>query len=186
VRYSAEVISKRRLASLLRDCVLGHAGPLVLVPLLLRRRRALLPSGESLLQVGQHVRGGGPERLDLCLGEAFEYELPHCIHVRGCGLLDGGLAGCGEHDECAAPVGQAVLALDEPTGTRSRQVCTIAWGQTLDTTSSKPLSPSQTTKNVSRMPRLRRSVSTAIQNFAPSPPVPAQSRARGCRARQPG
>src|SRR3954464_15109530 len=55
------------------------------------------------------------------------------------------------------------------------QVCTIAWGQTLLTTSGRPFSPSQITKNVSLIPRLRRSVSTAIQNFAPSPPAPAQS-----------
>ena len=55
------------------------------------------------------------------------------------------------------------------------QVCTIACGQTLPTTSGRPLSPSQTTKNMSLTPRLRRSVSTAIQNFAPSPPVPAHS-----------
>jgi hypothetical protein len=36
----------------------------------------------------------------------------------------------------------------------------------LPTTSGKPLSPSQTRKNTSAMPRLRRSVNTANQNFA--------------------
>src|SRR5271154_1830699 len=55
------------------------------------------------------------------------------------------------------------------------QVCTIACGQTLPTTSGSPFSPSQTTKNTSLMPRLRRSVSTLIQNLAPSPPTPAHS-----------
>ena len=54
-------------------------------------------------------------------------------------------------------------------------VCTIVWGHTLTTTSGRPFSPSQTRKNTSLMPRLRRSVSTAIQNLAPSPPVPAHS-----------
>jgi two-component system sensor histidine kinase BaeS len=39
--------------------------------------------------------------------------------------------------------------------------------------SGNPFSPSQTTKKVSFTPRLRRSVNTLIQNFAPSPPVPA-------------
>ena len=55
------------------------------------------------------------------------------------------------------------------------QVWTITAGHTLATTSGRPFSPSQTTKNTSRTPRLRRSVSTLIQNFAPSPPVPAHS-----------
>ena len=55
------------------------------------------------------------------------------------------------------------------------QVCTMVWGHTLPTTSGRPLRPSQTTKNVSRTPRLRRSVSTLIQNLAPSPPWPAHS-----------
>ncbi len=54
-------------------------------------------------------------------------------------------------------------------------VWTIAWGHTLFTTSGSPLSPSHTTKNESRTPRVRRSVSTDIQNFAPSPPVPAHN-----------
>ncbi len=35
--------------------------------------------------------------------------------------------------------------------------------------------PSQTTKKVSLTPRLRRSLSTLIQNFAPSPLVPAHN-----------
>ena len=48
-------------------------------------------------------------------------------------------------------------------------------GQTLPTTSGSPLSPSHTTKNTSLTPRLRKSVSTLIQNFAPSPPVPAHN-----------
>ena len=39
-------------------------------------------------------------------------------------------------------------------------------GQTAFTESGKPLSPSQTRKNTSETPRLRSSVSTAIQNFA--------------------
>src|SRR5680860_1906224 len=52
-------------------------------------------------------------------------------------------------------------------------VCTMAWGHTFPTTSGSPLRPSQTTEEVSLTPRLRRSVSTLIQNFAPSPPVPA-------------
>ena len=55
------------------------------------------------------------------------------------------------------------------------QVCTIVCGQTLPTTSGRPFSPSQTTKNTSFTPRLRMSVSTLIQNLAPSPPVPAHS-----------
>ena len=55
------------------------------------------------------------------------------------------------------------------------QVCTMARGQTFVTTSGSPLRPSQTTKNTSLIPRLRRSVSTLIQNLAPSPPVPAHS-----------
>ena len=49
----------------------------------------------------------------------------------------------------------------------------MAAGQALPTTSGRPFSPSQTTKNTSLTPRLRRSVSTLIQNLAPSPPVPA-------------
>ncbi len=52
-------------------------------------------------------------------------------------------------------------------------VWTVVSGHTFPTTSGSPLSPSQTTKKVSLTPRLRRSVRTAIQNFAPSPPVPA-------------
>ena len=52
-------------------------------------------------------------------------------------------------------------------------VCTMACGQTFVTTSGSPLRPSQTTKNTSLTPRLRRSVRTLIQNLAPSPPVPA-------------
>ena len=53
------------------------------------------------------------------------------------------------------------------------QVCTIACGQVLPTTSGTPFRPSQTTKNTSLTPRLRRSASTLIQNLAPSPPDPA-------------
>src|ERR1700748_419796 len=53
------------------------------------------------------------------------------------------------------------------------QVWTMAAGQALPTTSGSPLRPSQTTKNTSLIPRLRRSVSTLIQNLAPSPPDPA-------------
>src|SRR5881398_2195407 len=45
------------------------------------------------------------------------------------------------------------------------QVCAMACGQTLDTTSGSPLSPSQTTKNTSPIPRFFRSVSTAIQKL---------------------
>jgi hypothetical protein len=48
------------------------------------------------------------------------------------------------------------------------------WPDVADTSGS-PLRPSQTTKKASLTPRLRRSVSTLIQNFAPSPPVPAHS-----------
>lgn len=43
-------------------------------------------------------------------------------------------------------------------------------GHTLATTSGRPLRPSQTTKNTSLTPRFLRSVRTAIQNLAPSPP----------------
>ena len=46
------------------------------------------------------------------------------------------------------------------------QVCTMASGQTLLTTSGNPLSPSHTTKKTSLTPRLRKSVSTLIQNLA--------------------
>jgi hypothetical protein len=53
------------------------------------------------------------------------------------------------------------------------QVCTVASGHTLPTTSGRPFNPSQTKKNTSLTPRLRISVSTLIQNFAPSPPLPA-------------
>jgi hypothetical protein len=49
----------------------------------------------------------------------------------------------------------------------------MACGQALPTTSGRPLSPSQTTKNTSLTPLFLRSVSTLIQNLAPSPPVPA-------------
>ena len=55
------------------------------------------------------------------------------------------------------------------------QVCTMVCGHTFPTTSGSPFNPSQTRKNMSLMPRLRMSVSTLIQNFAPSPPVPAHS-----------
>src|SRR4051794_12701892 len=55
------------------------------------------------------------------------------------------------------------------------QVCTMVCGHTLATTSGSPLRPSQTRKNVSFTPRLRMSVRTLIQNFAPSPPVPTHS-----------
>ena len=51
----------------------------------------------------------------------------------------------------------------------------MACGQTLPTTSGSPFSPSQTTKNMSLTPRFLSSVSTRIQNFAPSPPAPAHS-----------
>src|SRR5665811_297934 len=54
-------------------------------------------------------------------------------------------------------------------------VCTVVIGHTLPTTSGSPLRPSQTRKNVSATPRFFISVRTLIQNFAPSPPVPAQS-----------
>lgn len=53
------------------------------------------------------------------------------------------------------------------------QVCTVVSGHTFDTTSESPLRPSQTRKNVSRTSRFFMSVRTLIQNFAPSPPVPA-------------
>jgi hypothetical protein len=53
------------------------------------------------------------------------------------------------------------------------QLCTVVNGHTFPTTSGRPLSPSQTTKNTSRVSRLRMSVRTLIQNFAPLPPVPA-------------
>src|SRR6266581_5313984 len=49
-------------------------------------------------------------------------------------------------------------------------VCTVVSGHTFPTTSGRPLGPSQTRKNTSRTPRLRMSVRTLIQNFAPSPP----------------
>lgn len=55
------------------------------------------------------------------------------------------------------------------------QVCTVVSGHTLPTTSGSPLSPSQTRKNVSFTPRFLMSVSTLIQNFAPSPPLPTHS-----------
>ena len=55
------------------------------------------------------------------------------------------------------------------------QVCTMACGHTLPTTSGRPLSPSQTTKNTSPTPRFFKSVSTLIQNLAPSPPDPDHS-----------
>jgi len=53
------------------------------------------------------------------------------------------------------------------------QVCVVVNGHTFATTSGSPFKPSQTRKNTSTMPRFFRSVSTLIQNFAPSPPVPA-------------
>src|SRR3954447_26925306 len=46
----------------------------------------------------------------------------------------------------------------------------MASGNTALTESGRPLRPSQTMKNTSLTPRLRRSVSTLIQNFADSPP----------------
>lgn len=55
------------------------------------------------------------------------------------------------------------------------QVWTVVNGHTLPTTSGSPFRPSQTRKNTSVTPRFFRSVSTANQNFAPSPPVPAHS-----------
>jgi hypothetical protein len=48
----------------------------------------------------------------------------------------------------------------------------VVSGHTLLTTSVKPLNPSQIRKNTLLTPRFLRSVSTAIQNLAPSPPVP--------------
>ena len=48
-------------------------------------------------------------------------------------------------------------------------------GQACATTSGSPFSPSQTRKNTSLTPRFFRSTRTLIQNFAPSPPVPAHS-----------
>ena len=53
------------------------------------------------------------------------------------------------------------------------QVWIVVNGHTFTTTSGRPFNPSQTRKNTSLTPRFFRSVSTAIQNFAPSPPVPA-------------
>src|ERR1700742_3549006 len=55
------------------------------------------------------------------------------------------------------------------------QVCTMVCGHTFATTSGRPLRPSQTRKNTSRTPRFFRSISTLIQNLAPSPPVPIHS-----------
>lgn len=48
------------------------------------------------------------------------------------------------------------------------QVWMTAWGQTAVIDSGNPISPSQQTNNASRQPRLRSSVSTPCQNFAPS------------------
>ena len=48
-------------------------------------------------------------------------------------------------------------------------------GHTFATTSGRPLSPSQTRKNTSAIPRFFMSSRTDIQNLAPSPPVPAHS-----------
>src|SRR5919112_6274319 len=48
------------------------------------------------------------------------------------------------------------------------QVCTTAAGQTALTAAGRPVSPSQQTIRASRRPRLRSSVSTPDQNFAPS------------------
>ena len=45
------------------------------------------------------------------------------------------------------------------------QVWTVVAGQTFSTTSGRPLSPSQTRKNTSRVPRFRISVSTDIEEF---------------------
>lgn len=53
-------------------------------------------------------------------------------------------------------------------------VCTRAAGHTSATTSGSPFNPSQTTKNTSFMPRFFKSCNTCNQNFAPSPPGPAQ------------
>ena len=52
-------------------------------------------------------------------------------------------------------------------------VWTVVSAHTSFTTCGRPFSPSQTRKNESLTPRFFRSVSTANQNFAPSPPVPA-------------
>lgn len=48
------------------------------------------------------------------------------------------------------------------------QVCTCVWGRIWSITSGSPLSPSQQTMSMPRMPQLRSSVSTASQNRAPS------------------
>jgi hypothetical protein len=53
------------------------------------------------------------------------------------------------------------------------QVCTMASGHTLLTTSGSPFRPSQTTKKVSFTPRLRRSVSTASRSPSRLTPMAA-------------
>jgi hypothetical protein len=76
------------------------------------------------------------------------------------------------------PRRRATLSGRHDAASRTRlRLCTTgpSGPHTLETTSGSPFSPSQTTKNTSLIPRLRRSVSTLIQNLAPSPPVPAQS-----------
>jgi hypothetical protein len=55
------------------------------------------------------------------------------------------------------------------------QVWTTARAQTVVIASGRPLSPSQTVMQTSSSPRFLISVSTEIQNFAPSPPSPAHS-----------
>src|SRR2546422_1686134 len=55
---------------------------------------------------------------------------------------------------------------------------TSAWGQVARMASGKPFKPSQQTMKVSWMPRLRNSVSTLIQNLAPSPPARADPQAQ--------
>src|SRR4051812_33823063 len=55
------------------------------------------------------------------------------------------------------------------------QVWTMDSGHTFWTTSGRPFSPSHTTKKTSVTPRFFMSMSTLIQNLAPSPPVPAHS-----------
>ena len=53
-------------------------------------------------------------------------------------------------------------------------VCTTASSHVVVIDSGKPFSPSQTTMHTSSTPRFLISVSTPSQNFAPSPPSPAQ------------
>lgn len=52
--------------------------------------------------------------------------------------------------------------------------CTVADGQQVVIDSGRPFSPSHTAMHTSSTPRFLISVSTPSQNFAPSPPSPAQ------------